>query len=86
MPMIYDDDGGCLTIKGRCGMHYDSANGSSYEINSEMVASNEYDIAVYASADVLANERRVVTGPEKAEVISRVKALCEKGRIIIRIF
>ena len=66
-------------------MHYESANGDTYEINSEMVASDEYDFAVYAS-DVLAAERREVTGSEKDEVISRVIALCKKGRIRIRIF
>ena len=86
MPMIYDDDGTeCLTIKGRAGMQYETANGDTYEINSEMVASDEYDIAVYAS-DVVANGGRVVTGSEKDEVISRVIALCEKGRIRIRVF
>jgi len=67
-------------------MHYESANGKTYEINSEMVVSDEYQIAVYASADVLANGGRVVTGSEKDEVISRVIALCEKGRIGIRLF
>lgn len=84
--MIYEDDGaGCLTIKGRAGMHYERDNGDAYEINSEMVVSDEYDIAVYAS-DVRANGGRVVTGSEKDEVISRVIALCEKGRIRIKIF
>ena len=87
MPMIYDDDAsGCLTIKGRAGMQYERDDGEIYSINSEMVVSDEYHIAVHASADVLANGGRVVTGPEKEEVISRVIALCEKGGIRIRLF
>jgi len=66
-------------------MEYERDNGEIYRINSEMVISDEYQIAVYAS-DVLAAGGRVVTGPERDDVISRVIALCEKGRIRIRLF
>jgi hypothetical protein len=51
-----------------------------------MVASDEYDIAIYASDIVPIGEDIQVTEAEKAEVISRVKRLCEKGKVKIRIF
>lgn len=86
MPLIRDDDGGYLEIRGRGFLYYYSAEGRGYQVNSEMVASDEYDIAVYASDVALIGERTQVTKPERVEVISRVRKLCEKGHVRIRVF
>lgn len=86
MSLIQDDDGGRLEIRGRGFVYYYSAQGRGYRVNSEMVASDEYDIAIYASDIVPIGEDIQVTEAEKAEVISRVKRLCEKGKVKIRIF
>ncbi|MGC4093717.1 MAG: hypothetical protein QM756_38615 [Polyangiaceae bacterium] len=86
MPLIRDDDGAWLEIRGRGALCYFSPEGKGYEVNSEMVASDEYDIAVYASDVVLAGTRTQLTGVERGEVISRVRKLCEKGRVRIRVF
>jgi hypothetical protein len=86
MPLIRDDDGGYLEIRGRGFLYYYSAEGRGYQVNSEMVASNEYDIAVYATDVSLVHEPGQVTEPERVEVVSRVRKLCEKGNIRIRVF
>jgi hypothetical protein len=86
MPLIRDDDGGYLEIRGRGFVYYHSALGQGYQVNSEMVASDDYDIAVYASDVTLIDGRTQVAEPERAEVISRVKKLCERGHIRIRVF
>ncbi|MEO7779453.1 MAG: hypothetical protein ABIY63_18155 [Fibrobacteria bacterium] len=67
-------------------MYYYNAEGKGYQVNSEMVSSNEYDIAVYASDVVVVGEQTQVTNPERAEVITRVKKLCDQGNVKIRIF
>jgi hypothetical protein len=86
MPLIQDDDGGRLEIRGRGFVYYYNAQGRGYQVNSEMVASDEYDIAINASDVELIAEGTQVTGPEKDEVISRVRKLCEKGKVRIRVF
>ena len=86
MPLVRDDDGSYLEIRGRGFIYYYDAEGRGYQVNSEMVATDEYDIAVYASDVVLVGEKEQVADPEKGEVISRVKMLCEKGHVRIRIF
>lgn len=86
MPLIRDPDGGYLEIKGRGLLRYYTAEGKGYEVNSEMVAADDYDIAVYASDITLIGERTQLTKPEKVEVISRVRRLCEKGHVRIRVF
>jgi hypothetical protein len=86
MPLIQDDDGGRLEIRGRGFVYYYNAEGRGYQVSSEMVASDEYSIAIYASDIELIGERTQVTGLEKEEVLSQVKKLCEKGRVRIKIF
>jgi len=86
MPLIQDDDGGRLEIRGRGFIYYYNAQGRGYRVNSEMVASDEYDIAVNASDVELIGEGTQITGLEKDEVLSRVRKLCERGRVRIKIF
>jgi hypothetical protein len=86
MPIIHDDAGGYLEIRGRGFVHYYTADGRGYHVNSEMVASGDYDIAIYASDITSMGEGTPVTESERAEVISRVVDLCEKGRVRIKVF
>lgn len=86
MPLIPDDDGGRLEIRGRGFVFYYDASGRGYQVNSEMVASGEYDIAINASDVELIADGTAVTGRERDEVIEHVRKLCEKGRVRIRVF
>ena len=86
MPLIHDEDGGYLEVRGRGFVYYHSAQGKGYQVNSEMVGSEDYDIAVYASDVTLMDGRTRVAEPERIEVISRIKKLSVRGHIRIRVF
>jgi hypothetical protein len=86
MPLIRDDDGGYLEIRGRGLLYWYNAEGRGYQIDSEMVASVEYDIAVYPSDVTLMGEGKPASQAERVEVLTRMRKLCEKGHVRIREF
>jgi len=86
MPLIRDDDTAYLEIRGRGFLYYVSPDGKEYQVNSEMVGTDEYDIAVYASDITLVGERTQVSAQQRVEILSRIEKLCEKGSVRIRIF
>jgi hypothetical protein len=79
-------DGARLEIRGRGFVYYYNAQGRGYQVSSEMVASDEYSIAIYALDVELIGDGMQVTGLEKDEVLSRVRKLCEKGNVRIKVF
>ena len=86
MPLIHDDDGARLEIRGRGFLYYVSPEGKEYQVNSEMVGTEEYDIAAYASDITLVGQQTQVTAQERVEIMTRVRKLCDKGSVRIRIF
>ncbi len=86
MPLIKGNKGDYLKITGRAGMDYTDESGKNYFIDSEMVVSNEYDIAVYIDSVTDDQENLVKDQVIKDKIIERIKTLSRDGGIKIRLF
>lgn len=86
MPLIKGTNGDYLKIAGRSGMEYTDESGLKYFIDSEMVASEDYDIAVYLDSIVDDKSNPVIASNLRNKIVERVKILCTQGEIKIRLF
>jgi len=86
MPLIKGNKGDYLKITERAGMDYTDESGKNYFIDSEMVVSNEYDIAVYIDSVTDDQENLVKDQVIKDKIIERIKTLSKDGGIKIRLF
>lgn len=76
-----------IILKGRAGIEYHETNGQVYFIDSEMVVSKEYDVALYIDGIVFLNNKK--SQPDiktRRIVINRVEKLCTEKGIKTRIF
>lgn len=86
MPIIRGDDGCYIVIKRRCGIEFYDHQNIGYYIDSEMVASDEYDIAIFKFDVTYLECTDAINETKREEIVSKVVELCKKGRIRVRLF
>lgn len=88
MPIIKDkivED--CIVIKGRSGIEYFDGNNNKYFIDSEMVVSEDYDIAIYPESLMQIDENNTTSEVKnKNRILERIDELCKQGHIKSRFF
>lgn len=81
MPTIKDSNGDEIVISGRTGIQYTDRNGNVYFIDSEMVISNDYNIAIYENCIESLYGAPNLSDKEMKLVIEKVIQLCDQGGI-----
>ena len=88
MPIIKDEIAeDYIVIKGRSGIEYFDANNNEYFIDSEMVVSEDYDIAIYPESLIQINKNNTTSEVKnKKLILERICKLCRQGNIKSRSF
>jgi len=86
VPTISDSEGNKIVISGRSGIEFSTIQGYVYLIDSEMVISEEYNIAIYAdNIEVLGGNSQLDEG-QAERLIETVVLLCTQGGIRTKVF
>jgi len=87
MSLEKEKRGDYIILKGRAGVEYYETNVQGYFIYSEMIVSNEYDVALYIDGIVFINNKK--SQPDiktKRIVVNQVDKLCTERGMKTRIF
>lgn len=72
MPLIKDNKiGDYIVITGRAGIEYFDPQGNKYFIDSELVDSSDYDIAIYPESLVQIKNNNITIEVNYKKIISR---------------
>lgn len=66
-----------IVLKGRAGLEYYDEKGRGYFIDSEMIASDKYDYAIYIDSVVSLDNNLSPTKEIRHHIMKRVEYLCK---------